>query len=83
MSNTVREAAIEVAGLTKSYKSGDRVVEAVRGIDLRVEAGELYGFGAYGYGHAEGETAEQRSAARMAGMIEPVLSARGSERSRR
>jgi Mrp family chromosome partitioning ATPase len=48
-----------------------------------VDAGELYGFGAYGYGHAEGETAEQRSAARMAGMIEPVLSARGSERSRR
>ena len=40
MSDTVREPAIEVAGLTKTYKSGDSVVEAVRGIDLRVEAGE-------------------------------------------
>lgn len=44
MPNTVRDAAIEVAGLTKSYKSGDTAVEAVRGIDLRVEAGQTYGF---------------------------------------
>ena len=44
MSNTVREPAIEVVGLTKSYPSGDTVVEAVRGIDLRVEAGQTYGF---------------------------------------
>jgi ABC-2 type transport system ATP-binding protein len=42
--NTVREPAIEVVGLTKSYSSGDTVVEAVRGIDLRVEAGQTYGF---------------------------------------
>ena len=44
MPNTVRGPAIEVAGLTKTYKSGDSVVEAVRGIDLRVEAGQTYGF---------------------------------------
>ena len=44
MSNTVREPAIEVAGLTKTYSGGDSVVEAVRGIDLRVEAGQTYGF---------------------------------------
>ncbi|MGY1660354.1 ATP-binding cassette domain-containing protein [Geodermatophilus sp. SYSU D00705] len=44
MSNTVRGAAIEVAGLTKTYKTGDTVVEAVKGIDLRVERGQTYGF---------------------------------------
>jgi ABC-2 type transport system ATP-binding protein len=44
VSNTVRGPAIEVAGLTKSYKTGDRVVDAVRGIDLHVEAGQIYGF---------------------------------------
>ncbi len=44
MSNTVRGPAISVAGLTKSYKSGDRVVHAVKGIDLHVEAGQIYGF---------------------------------------
>jgi ABC-2 type transport system ATP-binding protein len=44
MPDTVRGPAIEATGLTKSYKSGDQVVEAVRGIDLRVEAGQTYGF---------------------------------------
>ena len=44
MSNTVRAPAIEAVGLTKTYKSKDSVVEAVRGIDLRVEAGQTYGF---------------------------------------
>ena len=44
MSNTVREPAIEVVGLSKRYKTGDTVVEAVKGIDLRVEAGQTYGF---------------------------------------
>ena len=44
MSNTVRGPAIEVAGLTKSYTSGSTVVRAVRGIDLHVEAGQIYGF---------------------------------------
>ena len=39
MSNTVRGPAIEVVGLTKRYPTGDTVVEAVKGIDLRVEAG--------------------------------------------
>ena len=44
MSNTVRAAAIEAVGLTKTYKSKDSDVEAVKGIDLRVEAGQTYGF---------------------------------------
>jgi len=44
VSNGVRELAIDVVGLTKSYGSGDTAVEAVRGIDLRVEAGQTYGF---------------------------------------
>ncbi|RFU20130.1 ATP-binding cassette domain-containing protein [Geodermatophilus marinus] len=44
MSNTVREPAIEVTGLRKTYPAGDSVVEAVKGIDLRVEAGQTYGF---------------------------------------
>lgn len=30
--------------MTKTYRAGDTVVEAVRGIDLRVEAGQTYGF---------------------------------------
>jgi ABC-2 type transport system ATP-binding protein len=44
VSNTVREPAIEVAGLTKTYPGGDTVIEAVRGIDLRVQAGQTFGF---------------------------------------
>jgi ABC-2 type transport system ATP-binding protein len=44
VSNTVREPAIEVVGLTKSYPAADGVVEAVRGLDLRVEAGQTFGF---------------------------------------
>ena len=44
VSTSARAPAIEAAGLTKSYKTGDHVVEAVRGIDLRVEAGQTYGF---------------------------------------
>jgi len=39
---------IDVAGLTKSYRSGRRrkatVVDAVRGVDLAVEQGEIFGF---------------------------------------
>jgi ABC-2 type transport system ATP-binding protein len=42
--NTVRELAIDVRGLTKRYRNGDTVVEAVNGIDLSVEAGQTYGF---------------------------------------
>ncbi|MGH3456441.1 MAG: ABC transporter ATP-binding protein, partial [Nocardioidaceae bacterium] len=48
MSNAVREreraASIAIRGLTKTFGKGDRAVEAVRGIDLDVEAGETFGF---------------------------------------
>ena len=44
MSNTVRGPAIEAIGLSKRYKTGDTAIEAVKGIDLRVEAGQTYGF---------------------------------------
>ena len=44
MSNGVREPAIQTVGLTKSYQRGDALVEAVKGIDLRVAAGQTYGF---------------------------------------
>jgi ABC-2 type transport system ATP-binding protein len=44
VSNTVREPAIEVVGLSKSYPSGDATIEAVRDLDLRVEAGQTFGF---------------------------------------
>ena len=44
MSNTVREPAISVQGLTKTYGRGEHAVEAVKGIDLPVEPGQTYGF---------------------------------------
>jgi ABC-2 type transport system ATP-binding protein len=37
-------AAVEAEGLVKHYRSRAGVVEAVRGVDLRVEAGEVFGF---------------------------------------
>ena len=36
--------AVEAEGLIKTYRSRAGVVEAVRGVDLRVRAGELFGF---------------------------------------
>jgi ABC-2 type transport system ATP-binding protein len=44
VSNAVRELAIEAVGLSRTYRSRDAVVEAVKGIDLRVETGRTYGF---------------------------------------
>src|SRR5579862_9168753 len=38
------EAAVEVEGLVKTYRSRAGTVEAVCGVDLRVEAGEVFGF---------------------------------------
>ena len=36
--------AVEAEGLVKTYRSRDGTVEAVRGVDLRVETGEVFGF---------------------------------------
>ena len=36
--------AVEAEALVKHYRSRTEVVEAVRGVDLRVEAGEVFGF---------------------------------------
>ena len=35
----IRRAAIEIAGLRRTYRLGSVDVEALRGIDLRVESG--------------------------------------------
>jgi len=35
--------AVDAEGLVKTYKSRAGTVEAVRGVDLRVEAGEVFG----------------------------------------
>ena len=37
-------AAVEAEGLVKTYSSRAATVEAVRGVDLRVETGEVFGF---------------------------------------
>jgi ABC-2 type transport system ATP-binding protein len=37
-------AAVEAEGLVKTYRSRSGTVEAVRGVDLRVEEGEIFGF---------------------------------------
>ena len=37
-------AAVEAEGLVKTYRSRAGTVDAVRGVDLRVEAGEVFGF---------------------------------------
>ncbi len=37
-------AIIETMGLRKSFGSGDAAVEAVRGVDLRIESGQVFGF---------------------------------------
>jgi len=36
--------AITAVGLKKTYETGDEVIEAVRGVDLTVEEGEVFGF---------------------------------------
>ena len=37
-------AAVEARGLVKNYTGRDGAVEAVRGVDLHVRAGEIFGF---------------------------------------
>src|SRR3954449_13133522 len=39
-----REPAVQAEALVKHYGGRAGVVEAVRGVDLRVEAGEVFGF---------------------------------------
>lgn len=36
-------AIIEITGLTKVYGQGNQTVEALKGVDLKVEAGEIFG----------------------------------------
>jgi ABC-2 type transport system ATP-binding protein len=40
----MRELAVEAQALVKHYKSRSGVVEAVRGVDLKIETGEIFGF---------------------------------------
>ena len=40
----VNDVAVQAEALVKHYPSKEGVIEAVRGIDLRVEAGEIFGF---------------------------------------
>jgi ABC-2 type transport system ATP-binding protein len=40
----VASAAVQVEGLVKHYESRTGTIEAVRGVDLTVEAGEVFGF---------------------------------------
>ena len=37
-------AAVHAEALVKHYSSKKEVIEAVRGVDLRVEGGEVFGF---------------------------------------
>jgi ABC-2 type transport system ATP-binding protein len=37
-------AILEAAGLTRVFKSRRQTVEAVRGVDIRVNEGEIVGF---------------------------------------
>jgi ABC-2 type transport system ATP-binding protein len=39
-----RAPALVAEGLVKNYKDGDETVEAVRGVDLEVRTGEVFGF---------------------------------------
>jgi ABC-2 type transport system ATP-binding protein len=40
----VEAVAVEAEGLVKTYRSRSGTVEAVRGVDLRVDGGEVFGF---------------------------------------
>src|SRR3989304_3662718 len=42
--NAIGQAMIETADLRKTFKNRRSEVEAVRGVDLRIEAGEIFGF---------------------------------------
>jgi ABC-2 type transport system ATP-binding protein len=42
--NDSQAAAVRAAGLVKHYDNGDEAVEAVRGVDLEVLRGEVFGF---------------------------------------
>src|ERR1700732_133047 len=39
-----KTAAVQAKALVKHYTSKKEVIEAVRGVDLRIEAGEVFGF---------------------------------------
>ena len=41
---SVEQVAISAKGLVKTYRGRDGEVEAVRGVDLEVRSGEVFGF---------------------------------------
>jgi len=41
MSDTAKQALLEVRGVTKDYRLGQTLIHALRGVDLRVEAGDF------------------------------------------
>lgn len=43
-SSHAASAALQVVGLAKSFGTGKRVVEAVRGVDFKVDRGQIFGF---------------------------------------
>src|SRR5258707_5013726 len=64
-------AMIEARGLTKTFRARGKTVEAVRGVDLDVQAGQIFGFlGPNG----AGQTKTMRMLATL------LLPARGSAR---
>jgi ABC-2 type transport system ATP-binding protein len=42
--NEIQAPAVRAEGLVKNYNGGDDLVEAVRGVDLEVRKGEIFGF---------------------------------------
>src|SRR3954468_19842109 len=53
MSTASATAAVQTHALVKHYGTGAAPVEAVRGVDLRIETGEVFGFlGPHGAGKA-------------------------------
>src|SRR5258708_15256944 len=62
-------AMIEARGLTKTFKARGKTVEAVRGVDLDVQAGQIFGFL---WSNRAGKTTTMR-------MLAPLLAPSGGQ----